>query len=159
MSSRAKWILCTTLIFLDANAPMYSAGRPHPLKAPSIQVLRLVQDHRSSFVTSAEIFQELVHRYLAIREWAIGRALFDGMAALMQGRIQPIYFRDVQEAANLADTYPTANARDLLHVAVMNRLEITRIVSTDKDFDGIPGIERLDPMLVDEWAHVVTESR
>lgn len=85
--------------------------------------------------------------------------MFDRVVALMRGRIQPVYFRDVQSAAALADMYPTANARDLIHVAVMNRLGVTRIVSTDRDFDDIFGIERLDPMLVDEWAASVTESR
>jgi len=154
-----RWIRCTTLIFLDANAPMYSAGGTHPLKEPSIRVLRLVQDHRTQFVTSAEMLQEIIHRYLALRRWGVGRGLFDRVAALMQGRIQPIYLRDVQQAAVLADTYSAASARDLLHVAVMNRLEISQIVSTDSDFDEIAGVERVDPMLVDEWAHLVSEAR
>ena len=38
----------------------------------------------------------------------------------------------------------------------MQRFGITRIVSTDPGFDGLPGIERLDPMKVDEWRDTVT---
>lgn len=134
---------------------MYSAGTAHPLKGPSIQVLRLIQDYPSQFVTSAEMLQEIFQRYLAIRNWSVGRALFDRVTTLMRDRIQPIYNRDVQEAATLADINPTAKARDLLHVAVMNRLQINRIVSTDRDFDRIDGIERLDPMKVNEWRDTV----
>jgi len=135
---------------------MYSAGSAHPLKASSIEVLQLVRDYPTQFVTSAEMLQEILHRYLAMRKWSVGRALFDRVTTLMKGRIQPIYNRDVQEAATLADTNPRANARDLLHVAVMNRLQITRIVSTDRDFDEIEGIERLHPTDVDTWRDIVS---
>lgn len=143
-------------IFLDANAPMYSVGAAHPLKEPSIQVLRLVEEKQSQFVTSTEMLQELLHRYLAIRNWASGRAVFDRVVELLRGRIQPIYPRDVRQAADLADHHPRVSARDLLHAAVMNRLGVHRIVSTDADFDTLPGIERLDPMIVHEWRDTVT---
>lgn len=147
------------MIFIDANTPMYSAGAEHPLKAPSIEVLRLIQQSPSSFVTSAEVLQEIVHRYLAIRAWHQGRAVFERTARVMRGRIEPIYERDVRDAARLADSHAGVSARDLLHASVMIRLGIHQIVSTDRDFDSLPDIERLDPMLVDEWAHIVTETR
>jgi predicted nucleic acid-binding protein len=35
------------------------------------------------------------------------------------------------------------SARDAIHLAVMERHDITRIVSFDTGFDGVPGIERL----------------
>lgn len=144
------------MIFIDANTPMYSAGSSHPLKAPSIVVLRLVQDSPGAFVTSAEVLQEIVHRYLAIRAWPLGRGVFDRIVRIMRGRIEPIYERDVREAANLADEHSDLSARDLLHAAVMYRLGVHRIVSTDTDFDSLPGIDRLDPTTVDEWRHTVT---
>jgi len=144
------------VIFVDVNTPMYSAGAQHPLKAPSIRVLRLIQESPGVFVTSAEVFEEILHRYLAIRAWARGRPLFDRMARVMRGRIEPIYERDVRDAARLADDHPKVSARDLLHASVMNRLGVSRIVSTDTDFDVLPGIERLDPMTVDEWRDTVT---
>ena len=37
----------------------------------------------------------------------------------------------------------------------MNRLQITWIVSTDRDFDGIEGIERFNPTDVDTWRDIV----
>lgn len=36
-------------------------------------------------------------------------------------------------------------ARDVLHVAVMQSHGLTQIISTDRHFDQIPGVERLDP--------------
>jgi hypothetical protein len=144
------------VIFIDANAPMYTVGTAHPLKAPSIKVLRLVQEYPGLFITSAEVLQEIVHRYLAIRAWPRGRGVFQQFARLMRGRIEPIYERDVREAARLADAHPDSSARDLLHAAVMDRLGARRIVSTDTDFDYLPGLERLDPMRVDDWRDSVT---
>ena len=38
--------------------------------------------------------------------------------------------------------------RDLIHVAVMNRMGISDIISADKDFDEVEGIRRHDPL---EW--------
>ena len=53
--------------------------------------------------------------------------------------------RFVSLAAELADRHPGISARDLVHVAVMQRLGINRIISADTDFDRLEGIDRLDP--------------
>jgi len=135
---------------------MYASGADHPLKQPSTDVLLLVQSMPTAFVTSAEVFQEIIHRYTAVRRWVEGRALFEEFSFLMAGRIEPIYFRDTLRAAALADAPSNASARDLLHAAVMQRLGVRNIVSADPDFDSLPGIKRLDPMKVDEWRDTVT---
>jgi hypothetical protein len=33
----------------------------------------------------------------------------------------------------------------------MARLGVERIISADTDFDRLPGVTRLDPMLIGEW--------
>ncbi|MDO8615278.1 MAG: type II toxin-antitoxin system VapC family toxin [Dehalococcoidia bacterium] len=141
----------TSPIFLDANIPTYAAGRPHRLKQPCVQVLRLIGETPASFLTDAEVLQELLHRYLALRRWPEGRTVFDEFARLMHQRVEPIYDLDVALAARLADRYEGLGARDLLHAAVMSRLGIRRIVSADRDFDALPDIERLDPANVGDW--------
>ena len=112
--------------FIDANVPIYAAGRAHPYKAPCADILSMVAENPVSFVTDAEVLQELVH-------------------------IEPVYARDILVAADLADRHPGISARDLVHAAVMLRLEVGQVVSADTDFDRLPGITRLDPMLVGEW--------
>lgn len=69
----------------------------------------------------------------------------------MLGRTEPIYAEDARLAAELANAGVRGSTRDLIHVAVMRRLGIAHVVSADRDFDGIPGVTRLDPMDVDEW--------
>jgi predicted nucleic acid-binding protein len=152
-----------TPVFLDANVFLYSTGRTHPLKEPCLGVLRLVARHRDRFVTDVEVFQEILHRSLSIRRWEAIRLHFDAFMALMAGSIEPIIPADVERTARLIDRlprvimrYPAVAARDLLHVAVMQRIKVARIVTADKGFGEIEGIERLDPMLVDEWVHLVT---
>lgn len=136
---------------IDANIPMYVAGDAHPLKEPCTEILRLAAAYPQSMITDAEVLQEMLHRYLAVRRWRQGRVVLMGFAELMGGRTEPVYDRDVTRAAELADTYPELGSRDLLHAAVMQRLGITRIISADRGFDRIAGIERLDPANLAAW--------
>lgn len=144
-----------TSIFLDVNVPMYTVGAAHPLKGQCIKVLSLAEAVPGAFVTDSEVFQEIIHRYTSIGQWQRGREIFAEFAVLMSGRIAPVLFTDVQHASGLADIHPDLQARDLLHAAIMSRLGVTQIVSTDSGFDHIADIERLDPMLVDEWRETV----
>ena len=85
----------------------------------------------------------------------MGRVVLRDFAEAMHDRIEPVYVEDVQLAARLADEYPGVSARDLVHVAVMRRMGVDRIVSADRDFDRIADVERLDPAEVGEWGGLV----
>ena len=138
--------------FLDTNVPLYAAGGPHPQREPCIEVLGLAADFPSNFITNAEVLQEVLHHYRATRQWsAIGRPVFASFVELMLGRTEPIYPEDARLAAELADSGMRASTRDLIHVAVMRRLGVERVVTADRDFDDLPGVIRLDPMDMDEW--------
>ena len=142
-------------IFVDANVPIYAAGRAHPLKGPSSEVLRLAAIRPRDFFTDAEVLQELLHRYLSLRMWPEGREAVLSFAGLMRGSVESVKEEDVRRAAGLADDYhPGLSARDLLHAAVMMRLGARRLVTADKKFDTLAGegIERLDPANVESWS-------
>jgi predicted nucleic acid-binding protein len=143
-------------VFVDTNIVIYATGEPHRLKDPSSDVLSLAADYPNVFVTSAEVFQELLHHFVALHQWqGRGQAAFDDFSELMANRIEGIDWSDVFAAAELAAPYPRLSARDLVHLAVMNRLGITRIVSADRGFDQVADIERLDPADVDSWRELV----
>lgn len=137
--------------FLDVNVPIYAAGRPHRLKEPSAQVLLLAAERPAAFVTDAEVLQELLHRYLGLCLWPRGKEAFHHFADLMRERVEPVDAADVEQAARLGDEYPELGARELLHAAVMRRLGVRRLVSADAGFDRLSGLERLDPVNVEEW--------
>ena len=141
--------------FIDANVPIYAAGREHVYKEPCARVLTMVAERPMSFVTDVEVLQELIHRYVASGRWFLGREVLQGFAEVMHDRIEPIYEEDIQLAANLADRHTGISARDLVHAAVMERLGANLIVSTDTDFDRIPGLKRLDPADVAAWSALV----
>jgi uncharacterized protein len=138
-------------IHIDANIPIYAAGRPHRLKAPCQEVIRMVSRFPQAFATNAEVLHELLHFYLAGQNWPPGQAVFRAFATVMVDRIEPVLAVDVSHAATLAGAYTRLSARDLLHVAVMQRTNSTHIVSADHDFDSVPGVQRLDPAQVDLW--------
>jgi predicted nucleic acid-binding protein len=152
----------TSATFLDANVPIYAAGAPHPLKSPCLEVLRLAVEHPSAFVTDAEVLQELLHRYVAIKRWQQGREVLKRFTELMLGRIEPVAEEDVTLAAGMVDAGHAArdlSARDLLHAAIMKRLGVTRMVSADSGLDGLPGIQRLDPTKVARWRPLLAGKR
>ena len=137
--------------FVDANVPIYAAGRDHPYKAPCGLILGMVADSPETFITNAEVLQELLHRYLATDRWTLGREVVSSFAELMAGRIEPVHPQDVLLAAEMANEHQGVSARYLVHAAVMRRLQTGRIISADRDFDKVPGLERLDPLRLAEW--------
>ena len=138
-------------VFIDANVPIYAAGREHPYKQPCARILRILADDPQRFVTDSEVLQEIMHRYLASGRWTLGREVVREFAEAMRGRIEPVHAEDVILASELADRHPGVSARDLVHAAVMQRLEVERIISADTDFDRLEGTGRLDPTHIEEW--------
>jgi uncharacterized protein len=131
---------------VDVNIPMYAAGAEHRLRDPARQVIRSIAANELDAVTDAEVFQEILYRYLHIGEREKGLRVFDAFRRIMLGRILPVLADDVHEARLLSDRYPRLSARDLIHLAIMRNNGIDRIITADADFEDISGIERIDPM-------------
>jgi len=130
------------VIFVDSNVPMYLVGSDHPNKAAArLQLEQAIVDNET-LATDAEVLQELLHRYAAIgRRDAIGPA-WDAILGVVDV-VHPIELDDVRRARRLVSAAPTLSARDAVHIAVMQRRGISRILTFDKGFDGILGIERI----------------
>ena len=141
--------------FIDANVPIYASGREHPNKEPCARILMMAAESPKSFFTDVEALQELVHRYIALGRWTLGREVLQSFAEVMQDRIEPVYEEDIHLAARLADRHPGISARDLVHAAVMQRLGADKIISADLDFDRLPNITRLNPADVGKWGDSV----
>ena len=143
-------------IFLDANIPMLAAGSAHPLRAPCQRIIQdLLPRFPSAFFTDAEVLQEMFHRYRTSSQSDVGFGVIADFAGLLGGRVEPLRAEDVLRAAVLAPEHPRLSARDLVHLALMERLGVERMASADAGFDGIGWLARLDPLAVDDWAHSV----
>ena len=55
----------------------------------------------------------------------------------------PVIEADVMRAKDVVLAMPKLSARDALHVAVMERAGVTKIMSFDVGFDQVPGLTRL----------------
>jgi len=132
-------------ILVDTNIPMYAAGRDHPFKAAAQRALMAIAEAPEAFVTNAEVFQELLHRYLTGERPERAWRLLDSFQRLMSGRILAIDEDTLLQLARLEGLSPRPSARDLVHIACMRQHGIGRILSFDRDFDGLPGISRVDP--------------
>lgn len=134
---------------------MYTIGQAHPMKEVCRRVI-VIARRSGSFFTDAEVFQELLWRYHAQRRWRSMRPEVEALAIIMSGRIEAMQIEDVELAGKLADSYPRLAARDLVHVAIMQRVGSRHIVTADRAFDAVDWLERLDPMQVEEWQSLVT---
>jgi len=128
------------VIFVDSNVPMYLVGAEHPNKAATRALLERAITDGEILVTDAEVLQEILHRYVAIdRRDAIGPAL-DAVLGVVD-EVFPVERGDVEGARRLVLT-TALSARDAVHLAIMRRRGVDRIITFDRGFDGIAGITR-----------------
>jgi predicted nucleic acid-binding protein len=130
------------VIFIDANIPMYLVGRPHPNRDAARRSLEEVVADGEALCTDAEVLQEILHRYSAVRRTDRIDPAFDAVLDVVDV-VFPIERTDVERARRLLRTTSRLTARDALHLAVMQGRDVGRILSFDAGFDGIPGIIRL----------------
>lgn len=135
--------------FLDVNVPMYAAGKEHPYKEASVWVLTEIANGRLEVVIDAEIIQEILYRFGALRQWQVGVQMAQNLLALVP-TVLPVTVEEMQTAVSLFAHYAPqgVKARDVVHTAVMHTHQLTHIISTDKHFDQIEGITRLDPQIM-----------
>jgi predicted nucleic acid-binding protein len=65
------------VILIDANIFMYAAGAEHPHKEPSRRFLEQVARGEVDAALDAEVLQEILHWYRAIKRWSEGRSVYD----------------------------------------------------------------------------------
>ena len=97
---------------------------------------------RSRLVTDVEVYQELLHRYMAIDRpdmIDLAFACLDGIA----DKTLTFGMAEIRSARAILESVDGISARDALHVAVMRAAGVSRILSFDRGFDACPGVERL----------------
>jgi len=90
------------------------------------------------------VLQEILHRYVAIDRRDAIQPAFDALLGVVDD-IFPVETPDVQRAKSIVLGSARLSARDALHLAIMARHRIDRILSFDAGFDGFPGVTRLHP--------------
>ena len=131
------------MIFVDSNVPMYLVGAPHPNRDRAAYAIDRLKAVHEPLVTDVEVYQEILHRFSSIgRHDAIGEAFTTLDDIVVQ--VLSYGMSELHEARDIVLSVPGVSARDALHAAVMQSAGITQILSYDRGFDSIPGIQRLE---------------
>ena len=130
------------MIFVDSNIPMYLVGTPHRLKADAQRLVDRSIAEGTPLVTDAEVLQEILHRYTAIHRTEAIRPAFDWLLTVAD-EVFPIALTEVERARDIVMARARLSARDALHLAVMERYGVERILSFDSGFDDLHGITRI----------------
>ncbi len=130
------------MIFVDSNIPMYLVGSPHPNKVAAEQAVAALVNRREKLVSDAEVLQEILHRYAAIGRLDAIQPAFDALLALVD-EVFPIEIENVQRAKTVLLGKYRFSARDAIHLAVMEKHGVERILSFDRGLDRYPGVQRI----------------
>ena len=130
------------MVFVDSNVPMYLVGAEHPHKDDARRLLDRLISERQRLVTSAEVLQEILHRYVAIDRRDAIQPAFDAVLGIVD-EVFPVDSRAVERAKSTVLGQRRLSSRDAVHLAVMSLHGVDRIVSFDAGFDDVPGITRI----------------
>ena len=131
------------MIFVDSNVPMYLVGAPHPNKDRALAILTQLVRDGGLFVTDVEIYREILHRYTAIKRPDAIDAAFESLDAITD-EVLAFAMPEIRAARALIDSTDGLSAREALHVAIMQKAGVHRILSFDDGFDACTGIDRLN---------------
>lgn len=134
-----------TAVLLDSAIITYSLGVESPWRGACQRFLRRAQSGDFRAYASVEMIQEVVHHRL--------RRTGDRERSAQQGRDAASFCtllnfdREILDLSlDLIQKLPTVRGRDAVHAATALAYGIERIASTDRAFDDIPGITRVDPL-------------
>ena len=130
------------MIFIDSNVPMYLIGASHPNKARAVELVNGLVRGGERLVTDVEVYQEILHRYTAIRRIDAIDAAFRSLDAIADA-VLTFGMQEIRIARTIIGTVPGISARDALHVAIMRSHGVDRVLSFDRGFDAVAGIERV----------------
>jgi len=130
------------VIFVDSNIPMYLVGAEHPNKSRAQLLLQTAVAQGERLVTDVEVLQEILHRYAALRRLDAIQPAFDALLGVVDD-VFPIDAADVALAKEVLLGGLLFTARDALHIAVLERYGVSKVMSFDSDFDRRPGLTRI----------------
>lgn len=132
-----------TDFFLDTAVLMYAAGAEHALRAPSQRIVERVAAGDLDAAISAEVVQEVLHRFVATHRADLGGRIARDALDLFDP-VLPVTHAVMSRMPALVERYPKLSARDLVHVATCLEAGIGTIVSPDRGFDAVSEIDWID---------------
>ena len=107
----------------------------------------MIADGELVGVASTEMIQEVVHHRLRVTG-SRARAVADARDVAALHTIVPFGEAVLRIALDLIEQTETIRGRDAVHAATAIAESIGSIVSTDPAFDDVPGLTRIDPLVL-----------
>lgn len=135
--------------FLDTAVFLYAVGGEHRYREPCRRLVDLL----AAGALRGEASVELVQEFADVRSRRSG----DRAAAAREARdvaalctLHEVTRSDLLLALSLFRSLPRLEMRDALHAATALERGVFTIVSPDRAFDEVAGLERLDPTRAEE---------
>lgn len=128
----------------DTGVFVYALGGPHDYRDPC----RAILHYGERGLLAAEASVELVHEFAYVRRrQGVTRHEASEAARAIAGTcpLHPVTPSDMELALRLWVEHERLDVRDAVFAAQALNRKIDAILSPDRDFDGIPGLERVDP--------------
>ncbi len=128
----------------DTGVFVYALGGEHLYREPCRAALRDMRDGQLAGEASVELIHEFTYvrgrKTVARRDAAASARDIADMC-----RLHVVEPSDLERALDLWSDYEQLDMRDAIFAAQALNRDINAILSPDSDFDGIPGLERIDP--------------
>jgi predicted nucleic acid-binding protein len=135
----------------DTSIFVYALGREHSYREPCREIVRRAAAGDLQGEASVDLLQELMHQ----RARRTGDRRGAAKAARSVAKLvwsHPVEPNDVQRGIDLFEAHDRLDGRDAVFAALALNRGIDAILTTDRAFDDIADLERIDP--IDEPAIV-----
>ena len=128
----------------DTSIFVYALGGEHPYREPCREIVHRATAGELQGEASADLLQELAHQRLRRSGDRPGAARTARNVAKLVW-LHPLEPNDVQRGIDLFETHSELDARDAVFAALALNRGIDAILATDRAFDEVDGLERIDP--------------
>lgn len=128
----------------DTGVFIYALGGEHLYREPCREILREVRSRR----LGAEASVELIHEFAYVRLRQVKRradVVRPAHSIMRSFSLHTVDQADMKRAMDLWSEHEPLDMRDAIFAAQALNRGIGAILSPDRGFDGIPGLERIDP--------------
>jgi predicted nucleic acid-binding protein len=133
------------MLFLDTTIFLHAVGKHPQLRNACQIIIEQAAAAKLPATTNTEVVQEVLY-VLARRKLQREALELSGHVLALFDDMLPVTRRDMTRARQLLEQLPHLPVRDAVHAATMQTAQIREVVTTDKDFDSIESLKRVDPL-------------
>jgi predicted nucleic acid-binding protein len=129
----------------DTSIFVYALGDEHPYREPCREIVVKAGSSALHGEASADLLQELAHQRFR-RTGDRAAAVAAAREASTLCRLHPVEPDDVLRGLDIYQTHPRLDARDAVFAALALNRDLDAILTADRAFDEVEGLERIDPL-------------